>query len=57
MDIPLELNDIGIRHGLNEYRRKSSALSQQTGVVGFSAFKIYLYSFGYFMQTCSINHK
>lgn len=38
MDVPLALNDIGIRHGLKGYTRKSSTLSLQTGVVGLSAF-------------------
>ena len=38
MDVPLALNDIGIRHGLKGYTRKSSTFSLQTAVVGLSAF-------------------
>ena len=38
MDIPLELNSIGIRHGLKGYTRKSSTFSLQTDVVGLSVF-------------------
>ena len=38
MDIPLELNNIEIRHGLKGYTRKSSTFSLQTDVVGLSAF-------------------
>ena len=37
MDVPLALNDIGIRNGLKGYTRKSSTFCQQTGVVGLSA--------------------
>lgn len=47
MDVPLALNDIGIRHGLKGYTRKSSAFSLQTDVVGLSAF--FLSVFGYFL--------
>lgn len=39
MDVPLALNDIGIRQGLKRYKRKSSTFSHQTDVIGF------LYSF------------
>lgn len=38
MDIPLELNNIGIRYGLKGYKRKTSTFSLQTDVVGLSAF-------------------
>ena len=38
MDVPLALNDIGIRHGLKGYTRRSSTFSLQTDVVGLSAF-------------------
>jgi len=38
MDVPLALNDIGIRHGLQGYTRKSSTFSLQTDVAGLSAF-------------------
>ena len=37
MDVPLAHYDIGIRHGLKEYKRKSSTFSFQAGVVGLSA--------------------
>ena len=37
MDVPLVLKDIGIRHGLKGYTRKSSTFSLQTDVVGLSA--------------------
>ena len=37
MDVPLAINDIGIRNGLMG-SRKSSAFSQQTDVVGLSAY-------------------
>ena len=36
MDVPLALNDIGIRYGLEGYRRKSSTFSRQTDAVGLS---------------------
>ena len=38
MDVPLELKDIGIRHGFKGYKRKSSTFSPKTDVVGLSAF-------------------
>ena len=37
MDVPLALKDIGIRHGLKEYKRKSSTFSPKADVVGLSA--------------------
>ena len=37
MDVPLELNDIGIQKGLKGYKRKSSTFSSKTDVVGLSA--------------------
>ena len=37
MDVPLVLNDIGIRHGLMGYKRKSSTFSSKADVVGLSA--------------------
>lgn len=37
MDVPLALNDIGIRNGLKGRKRKSSTYSKKTGVVGLSA--------------------
>ena len=37
MDVPLAINDIGIRSGLKG-KRKSSAFSQQADVVGLSAY-------------------
>lgn len=43
MDVPLALNDIGIRHGLKGYKGKSSTFSQQTDVVGlFALYGFYL---------------
>ena len=42
MDVPLALNNIGIRHGLKGYTRKSSTFSLQTDVVGLSAFISFL---------------
>lgn len=38
MDVPLALNDIGIRYGLKGYIRKSSTFCFRTDVVGLSAF-------------------
>lgn len=38
MDIPLEQNHIGIRHGFEGYKRKSSTFNQKADVVGLSAF-------------------
>lgn len=38
MDVPLALKDIGIRNGLNGYKRKSSTFSHKTVVDGLSAF-------------------
>jgi hypothetical protein len=38
MGVPLELNFIGVRHGLKGYTRKSSTFSLQADVVGLSAF-------------------
>ena len=38
MDVPLVLIDIGIRHGLKGYTRKSSTFSLQADVVGLSVF-------------------
>ena len=40
MDVPHALNNIGIRHGLKGYTRKSSTFSLQTDVVGLSAFLV-----------------
>ena len=37
MDVPLAHYDIGIRHGLKEYKRKSSTFSPKADVVGLSA--------------------
>jgi hypothetical protein len=36
MDVPLALNDIGIRTGFNEYIRKSSTFNRKADVVGLS---------------------
>lgn len=38
MDVPLALKDIGIRHGIKGYKRKSSTFCHLTDVVGLSAF-------------------
>ena len=57
MDVPLALYNIEVRYGFKEYKSKSSTYSQQTDVVGLSALKIYLLSFGYLIQTCRINNK
>lgn len=38
MDVPLALNDIGIRMGFKGYSRKSSAFDRKADVVGLSAF-------------------
>lgn len=38
MDVPLALNDIGIRYGLKGYKRKSSTFSHKTVVDGLSTF-------------------
>lgn len=37
MDVPLAHYDIGIRHGLKGYERKSSTFSPKADVVGLSA--------------------
>lgn len=37
MDVPLAHYDIGIRHGLMGYKRKSSTFSPKADVVGLSA--------------------
>lgn len=37
MNVPLALNDIGIRIGLKEYKRNSSTISHQTDAIGLSA--------------------
>ena len=37
MDVPLALNNIGIRNGLKGYTRKSSTFGHQTDVGGLSA--------------------
>lgn len=37
MDVPLAHYDIRIRHGLKEYKRKSSTFSPKADVVGLSA--------------------
>lgn len=37
MDVPLALKDIGIRHELKGYKRKSSTFSHLADVVGLSA--------------------
>jgi hypothetical protein len=43
MDVPLAINDIGIRNGLQGYIRKSSTVSQKADVVGFFAsYRFYL---------------
>lgn len=38
MEVPLALNDIGIRKGLKGYKRKSSTLCLTTDVGGLSTF-------------------
>lgn len=38
MDVPLALNDIGIRYGFKGYKRKSSTFSHKAVVEGFSVF-------------------
>ena len=38
MDVPLAINDIGIRNGLQGDIRKSSTVSQKADVVGLSVF-------------------
>lgn len=38
MDVPLALNNIGIRNGLKGYKGKSSTLSHKTVVDGLFAF-------------------
>ena len=43
MDVPLALNNIGIRYGLKGYKGKSSTYSHQVDVVGLSAFFVALY--------------
>lgn len=38
MEVPLVLNNIGMRYGLTGHNRKSSTPSQMTGAEGLSAF-------------------
>ena len=38
MDVPLALNDIGIRYGSKGYKRKSSTFSHKAVVDGLAAF-------------------
>lgn len=40
MDVPLALKNIGIRNGLNGYKRKSSTFSHKAVADGFSVFLI-----------------
>jgi len=57
MDVPLAINDIGIRNGLKG-KRKSSTFSHSTDVVGFSALLLNLHiPFGYFMASYCIKNK
>ena len=46
MDVPLAINDIGIRNGLKGYKRKSSTFSQQADVVGLSAYISFFFERG-----------
>ena len=57
MDVPLALNNIGIRHGLKGYTRKSSTFSLQTDVVGLSVCHILFFDVGegYNLQEIYIN--
>ena len=41
MDVPLALNDIGIRYGSKGYKGKSSTFSHKTVVDGLSAFLLF----------------
>lgn len=38
MDVPLAINDIGIRNGLQGVIKRSSTISQKADVVGLSVF-------------------
>lgn len=40
MDVPLTLNDIGIRNGLKGYKGKSSTFSHKAVVDGLSAYSM-----------------
>lgn len=50
MDVPLELNHIGIHSGFKGYRRKSSTFNRKADVVGLSVFIDNLVRGGYFGQ-------
>lgn len=52
MDVPLALNDIGIRHGLKGYTRKSSTFNRKADVDGLS-----MLSNGYIYFILRINRK
>lgn len=57
MDVPLALNDIGIRNGLKG-NRKSSTFSEKTGVVGLSALIHVICGYYGYNQSCfCINKK
>lgn len=40
MDVPLALNNIGIRHGFERYKRKPSVYSHLADIVAF-VFKVF----------------
>jgi|P1105metagenome_2_1110788.scaffolds.fasta_scaffold03681_6 hypothetical protein len=46
MDVPLAINDIGIRQGLMDKKRKSSTFCRKTNVVGL--FELYIMPLGVF---------
>jgi len=51
MDVPLALNDIGIRQGLKGYERNFSTIRHKSGVVELPAFIMNLcHVVGYNMQ-------
>ena len=58
MDVPLALNDIGIRNGLKGKRKSSAFCHNKTDVGGLSALLLNLHiPYGYFMASYSINNK
>lgn len=58
MDVPLAINDKGIRNGLNGNRKSSAICPNKTDVGGLSALLLNLHiPFGYFMASYCINNK
>ena len=59
MDVPLALNDIGIRSGFKGYKRKSSTFCHQADVVGLFVYYIVFFAVGdgYNLQDTTLTKK